>query len=77
MREHFLVALLRTGQAWEQGEAHAETRRRDRRREEFRGRLARLLEGVAHAQVDAATKERLLAEVPELAYAPREPQRWQ
>jgi hypothetical protein len=73
LREHFRVALLRTGQAWEQGEAHAQAQRRDRRKEEFRRRLARLLDGVAYAQLDRATKERLLGEVPDLAFAQREP----
>jgi hypothetical protein len=72
LREHFRLASLRAGQAWDQVEAGAETQRHDRRQEAFRRRLARLLEGAAYANVDAATKERLLAEVPALAFASRE-----
>jgi hypothetical protein len=62
------VALLRAGQAWEQQEAREQSNRRDRRQEEFRGRLVRLLEGDAYARMETATKKRLLKEVPDLAF---------
>jgi hypothetical protein len=71
MREQFRVAFLRAGQAWEQEEARGQTQRRHTRQERLRGQLATLLDGEAYAAVDAATKERLLAEVPGLAYPPR------
>jgi hypothetical protein len=71
LREQFRVALVRAGQAWDQQEARVQADRRDRRQEEFRGRLARLLEGAAYAQLDAATRERLVNEVPTLAFPAR------
>jgi hypothetical protein len=71
LREHFRLASLRAGQAWDQTEARSETQRRDRRQEEFRHRLAGLLEGQAYAEVNAGTKERLLHDVPALAFAPK------
>ena len=71
MREQFRVAFLRAGQAWVQAEARGQTQRRHTRQEKFRRRLAGLLDGDAYAAVDAATKERLLAEVPALAFPPR------
>jgi len=37
----------------------------------LRRRLAELLEGEAYAHLDGATKERLLSEVPALAFRPR------
>ena len=71
MREQFRVAFLRAGQAWEQEEARGQTHRRNTRQERLRQQLAALLDGDAYAAVDAATKERLLAEVPALAFPPR------
>jgi hypothetical protein len=71
MREQFRVAFLRAGQAWEQEEARGQTQRRNTRQERLRRQLAALLDGDAYAAVDAATKERLLAEVPVLAFPPR------
>jgi hypothetical protein len=71
MREQFRVAFLRAGQAWEQAEARGQTHRRHTRQERFRRQLAGLLDGDAYAAVDAATKERLLEEVPTLAFPPR------
>ncbi len=72
MQEDFRVAFLRSGQAWDQVEARAQAQRRRSREEEFRHQLARLLAGTAYADVDGATKERLLAEVPALAFARRD-----
>lgn len=71
VREKFRVALLRAGQAWEQQEAREQSARRERRQEEFRGRLSRLLKGAAYAELDAATRERLLAEIPAVAFPAR------
>jgi hypothetical protein len=71
MQEQFRVAFLRAGQEWEQADARGQTHRRHSRQERFRQQLAGLLDGDAYAAVDAATKERLLAEVPGLAYPPR------
>ncbi len=71
MQEQFRVALLRTGQAWEQSEASAQARRRHTRQERFRHQLAALLSGDAYAGVDATIKERLLDEIPALAFGPR------
>ncbi len=71
MRRDFLRALLRTGQAWDQAEAKTQDQRRGVRRDRFREQLAALLEGEAYAHLDRATKERLLSEVPALAFRPR------
>jgi hypothetical protein len=71
MQEQFGVAFLRTGQAWEQAEARGQTHSRHARQERFRQKLAGLLDGDAYAAVDAATKERLLEEIPGLAFPPR------
>jgi len=69
MQEDFRLAFLRAGQAWDQVEARAQAQRRKGREEEFRRQLARLLEGSTYEGIDVATKERLLAEVPALAFA--------
>jgi hypothetical protein len=71
MRGQFRVALLRAGQAWEQSEAGAQARRRQTRQERFRHQLAALLSSEVYAGVDATIKERLLNEVPALAFSPR------
>lgn len=71
MKESFRLAFLRTGQAWDQEQARAESHRRRSREEDFRQRLARLLDCEAYAGVGAALKERLLEEVPGLAFPPR------
>ena len=71
VREHFRLALLRTGQAWDQAQAGADTHRRHSRQEKFRQQLGRLLEGEGYKQVDGAVKERLLSEVPALAFPTR------
>jgi hypothetical protein len=71
MREHFRLALLRTGQAWDQAQAHADGHRRHARQEKFRRKLANLLEGEGYAQLDGAVRERLLDEVPALAFPAR------
>ena len=71
VKEEFRLALLRAGQQWDQEEARGQTRRRHSREDEFRRRLDRLLDGEAYAALDATLKERLLAEVPGLAFPPR------
>jgi hypothetical protein len=71
MQEQFRVAVLRAGQAWEQSEASAQARRRHTRQERFRHQLAALLSGEVYAGVDATIKERLLDEIPPLAFSPR------
>jgi hypothetical protein len=65
----FRVALLRADQERDQLQARSAERRQDGRRERFRQSLDALLAGDAYAHLDAATKERLLAEVTALAFA--------
>ncbi len=71
MRKQFRLASLRAGQEWDQAQAGAEMRRRHSRQEKFRQQLAHLLAGEGYQQVDAAVKERLLEEVPALAFPAR------
>ncbi len=71
IKEHFRVALLRADQEWDQLQARANHQRRDSRRDQFRQRLDALLAGESYRHVDAATRERLLAEVTELAFPPK------
>jgi hypothetical protein len=52
-------------------QAGRDEERRDSRRARFRQLLGTLLDGEAYRHVDAATKERLLAEVTTLVYSPR------
>lgn len=71
MTEHFRIALLRADQQRDQHQAGANEQRRDHRRERFGQRLETLLEGEAYCHVDAATKERLLAEVTAMVFSPK------
>ena len=71
MRRDFRLALLRAGQAWDQAEARTQAKRRDSRQEKFRQQLAGLLDGEAYAQLDPVAKERLLHDIPALAFPPR------
>jgi hypothetical protein len=71
MRKHFRVAFLRAGQAREQAEALEQTQRRHTKQDRFRQQFAALLDGEAYAGLDPAVRERLLAEVPGLAFPPR------
>jgi hypothetical protein len=71
MKEHFRLAALRTGQVWDQVQARAQTHRRHTRQEQFRQQLRELLNGETYVAVDASTKERLLDEIPLLAFPPR------
>jgi hypothetical protein len=71
MKEDFRRAAIRTGQVWDQLQARAQTHRRHTRQEQFRQQLRGLLDGEGYAAVDAATKARLLDEVPPLAFPPR------
>ena len=71
MRKDFRMAFLRAGQAWDQAEARAQANRRGNRQDKLRHQLAGLLDGDAYAHLDAATKERLLHDIPALAFPPR------
>lgn len=71
MQEHFRVAFLRAGQAWDQTQARVQTHRCQTRQKSFRQQLARLLDGDTYAAIDQVTKERLLDEIPALAFPPR------
>jgi hypothetical protein len=71
VRKDFRLALLRANQAWDQAQAKAQDQRRSSRQDRFRVQLAELLGGEAYAHLDGATKERLLSEVPALAFRPR------
>jgi hypothetical protein len=69
--ERFRIALLRADQQRDQHQAGVNEQRRDDRRGRFRQRLEALLEGEAYRHVDAATKERLLAEVTAMVFSPK------
>ena len=71
IKEQFRIALLRAQQERDQFQARAGEQRRDSRRDHFQRRLDTLLAGEAYRHVDAATRERLLAEVTELAFPPK------
>ncbi|HTU23374.1 MAG TPA: hypothetical protein VMG10_35390 [Gemmataceae bacterium] len=71
IKERFRLALLRADQERDQHRAGVDERKREDRRERFRQRLEGLLEGEAYRQIDAATKERLLAEVTAIVFASR------
>ena len=71
IKEQFRIALLRADQELDQLQARAGDERRDSRRGRFRQSLDTLLAGEAYRHVDAATRERLLAEVTELAFPPK------
>jgi hypothetical protein len=72
MTERFRLALLRADQQWDQARARKEEERRGRRRDSFREQLAELLDGDAYVHLQGVTKERLLAEVTDLAFPPRD-----
>ena len=71
MRKDFRLAFLRAGQAWDQAKARVQTKRRHSWQQQFRQQLAGLLNGDAYTHLDAATKERLLADISALAFPPR------
>ena len=71
VKDEFQLAMLRAGQQWDQAQAREDTRRHTSRRDAFRERLTTLLAGEAYTQVDEAVKQRLLDEVPGLAFPPR------
>lgn len=71
IQERFRIALLRAEHQRDQHQAGKDERRRENRRQQFRQRLDALLEGEAYRQMDAATKERLLAEVIALVFPPK------
>jgi hypothetical protein len=68
MKERFRIALLRADQQWDQTRAGLSAQRRAGQRQRFREGLDALLAGEPYRHVDAATKERLLAEVTDLAF---------
>ena len=69
--EAFRLAVGRVGQQWDQMQARAAVQRQDSRREHFLQKLEKLLSGPAYSRMDEATKQRLLDEVPALAFSPR------
>ena len=71
VKERFRIALLRADGERDQHQAGLEERRRQQRRARFRQRLERLLDGEAYRPMDAALKERLLAEITEMVLPPR------
>jgi hypothetical protein len=74
MTKRFHLVLLQADQQWDQAQAGAHARRRAGRQDAFRQRLETLLDGESYRHLDAATKERRLAEVTALAFAAREPE---
>ena len=68
MTARFRLALLRADQQWDQAQAGMDTQRRAGRQDAFRRRLDALLDGESYRHLDAATKERLLAEVTALVF---------
>jgi len=71
IHDHFRLAMLRAGQAWDQDQARVQAHRRNGRQEKFRQELSQLLEGEGYGQLDAGVKERLLSEIPALAFPVR------
>lgn len=71
VKERFRIALLRADQERDQRLAGLDERQRDDRRERFHQRLSALLDGEAYRWMDAAIRERLLAEVTALVFPPR------
>ncbi len=68
MKKEFHAAVLRAGQRWDQEQARFDTQRQEGRRDAFRVQLGALLAGDAYQHLDKATKDRLLEEVPPLAF---------
>ena len=68
MQEEFRTAILRTGQQWDQVQARTDTQKQEARRDAFRSQLSDLLAGGAYQHLDGGTKDRLLEEVPALAF---------
>lgn len=71
MLQEFRAALLRAGQQWDQLQARTIAQKLDGRRDAFRVQLGQLLAGDVYQHVDKVTKDRLLDEVPALAFPPR------
>ncbi len=71
MKKEFRAAVLRAGQQWDQEQARIDTQRQEGRRDAFRVQLGALLAGDAYQHLDKATKDRLLEEVPPLAFPSR------
>jgi len=71
MKQRFRLAVLRADQELDQIKARRDTQRHRGRQEAFRQRLSTMLDGDAYRQLDAETKEHLLAEVTALAFPPK------
>ncbi len=71
MLKEFRTAVLRTGQQWDQVQARIDTQKQERRRDAFRQQFGELLAGDAYQHLDKVTKDRLMDEVPALAFPPR------
>jgi hypothetical protein len=71
MKKEFHSAVLRAVQQWDQEQARFDTQRQESRRDAFRVRLGALLDRNDYQHLDKATKDRLLEEVPPLAFPPR------
>jgi hypothetical protein len=76
IKKQFRVAFARVGRVLDQAQAgeqaDAKTHRRHARQERFRDQLDMLLHGDAYAGLDPALRERLLYEVPALAFPRRQ-----
>lgn len=66
MMRAFRPAKMRAWMQWD-----ADAKRHDNRRTAFRTRLAGLLDGDAYSHLDGATRQRLLEEVPAIAFLPK------
>lgn len=71
MKKEFQVAVLRAGQQWDQTQARMDAQKQDSRRDAFRLQLDALLDRDAYRHLDKETKNRLLEDVPPLAFPPR------
>ena len=71
MKKAFRAAAVRAGQQWDQEQARAETQRHEGRRDAFRVQLDAPLAGNTYHHLDKATKDRLLEDVPSLAFPRR------
>ena len=71
MKKAFRAAAMRASQQWDQEHARYDTQRQEDRRDAFGVELGALLAGNAYQHLDKATRDRLLKEVPALAFPPK------
>ncbi len=71
MKKEFQAAVVRASQQWDQTQSRMDAQKQDSRRDAFRLQFDALLDREAYQHLDKATKERLLEEVPALAFPPR------